>query len=99
MSGVRRLEPYDEGEYTWYHTRNYATSEYKFENEMDRNFLKKGYEHVIKATSMFKQACLTEASREKDESMMSIERDTEYYPSFKECVVNKNKDYFNSQEK
>ena len=98
MSGVRRLEPWDEGEYTWYHTRNFTTGSYTYKNEMDRNFLKKGYEHIIRTTSLFKKTCLTEVFREDDESMMSIERDTEYYPSFKECVVKKNRDYFSTAD-
>ena len=58
MSGVRRPEPYDEGEYTWYLTRNYATSTYTYKNEMDRNFLLKGYEHVIHHTVFSKKMCL-----------------------------------------
>ena len=80
---TRRDGNFDVGEYTYYLTRNYDTSVYNYDIEVQRNIELNGVNHHLSKTKFFIQKCLEQVKREPNETMMSIERDKEYYPSFK----------------
>ena len=71
---------------TVYSSKNYTNATYKYDVVRSQNINAMVFGDFIGNLAISKTKCLHEAGREVDEPMMAIERDEEYYPTFKECV-------------
>ena len=81
----------------YYSPRNYTNASYTYNIIRSQNIQALISSDLIGNIGYAKSMCLNMAERELDEPMMSIERDEEYLPVFKDCVKNAVVEYLNDR--
>ena len=71
---------------TYYSSKNYTNATYKYDLVRSQNINAMVFSDFVGNLAVAKAKCLAEAEREIDQPMMAVERDEEYFPTFKECV-------------
>ena len=77
---------FEKGGETYYSTKNYTNASYKYDIIRSQNINAMIWSDFVGNLNIAKAKCLAEAEREIDEPIMAVERDEEYFPTFKECV-------------
>ena len=69
-----------------YNQRNYNVKDYTFKNYRAKAISNYTLADLIKQSAFAKIMCLREAGKDDEQTMLSVERDEDYYPEFKQCV-------------